>query len=57
VNDGGWKELACRRGIGNGDGLVDLGFILELWVLGFNRFELNGHLFPRNNVDAEVDVT
>ena len=40
----------------SGDGLVDLGFILELWVLGFNRFELDGHLFPRNNVDAEVDV-
>ena len=40
----------------SGESLVDLGFVLELRVLGFNRFELDGHLFPRNNVDAEVDV-
>jgi len=39
-----------------GESLVDLGFILELQVLGFNRFKLDGHLFPRNNVDAKVDV-
>jgi hypothetical protein len=38
-------------------GLVDTSFILELGVLGLYALELNGNLFARDNVGAEVDVT
>ena len=38
-------------------GLVDFGLVLELRVFGFDGLKLDGHFFPGNDVDAEVDVT
>lgn len=37
--------------------LVDLGLVLELGVLGFDRLELDGNLLAGNDVDSEVNVT
>ena len=34
------------------EGLVDTGFILELWVLSLNALELDGDLFTRDDVGA-----
>jgi hypothetical protein len=31
---------------------VDLGFIFELGVFGFDRFKLDGNFLPRNDVDS-----
>jgi hypothetical protein len=39
-----------------GEGLVDLGLVLELRVLGLDGFELDGDFLARDDVDAEVDV-
>ena len=39
-----------------GEGLVDLGLVLELGVLGLDGLELDGDFFARDDVDAEVDV-
>lgn len=39
-----------------GEGLVDLGLVLELGVLGLDGFELDGDFLARDDVDAEVDV-
>lgn len=36
--------------------LVHFGLILELWVFGLYRLELDGDLFARDDVDPEVDV-
>lgn len=38
------------------ESLVDLCFILELRVLGFDALELDGDFFAGDDVDAEVDV-
>ena len=39
------------------EGLVDLGLVLELGMLGFDRLELDGDLLTRDDVDSQVDVT
>ena len=39
-----------------GEGLVDLGLILELGVLGLDGLELDGDLLAGYDVDAEVQV-
>jgi hypothetical protein len=39
------------------EGLVNLGFVLELRMLSLDRFELDGDLFPRDDVDPEIDIT
>ena len=39
------------------ESLVDLGFVLELRMLGLDGFKLDGNLLARNDVDAQVDVT
>lgn len=39
------------------EGLVDSGFVFELRMLGFNRLELDGDLFARYDVGAQVDVS
>jgi hypothetical protein len=38
-------------------GLVDTGFILELWMLGLDTLKLDSNLFTGDNVGSEVDVT
>ena len=40
-----------------GKGLVDLGLVLELRVLGFDGFKLDGDLLAGDDVDPKVDVT
>ena len=40
-----------------GERLVDTGLIFELGVLGLDRLKLDGNLFTRDNISAEVDVT
>ena len=40
-----------------GEGLVDLGLILELGVLGLDGLELDGDLLAGDDVYSEVDVT
>ena len=40
-----------------GEGLVDLGLILELGVLGLDGLELDGDLLSGNDVNSEVDIT
>ena len=40
-----------------GEGLVDLGLVLKLRMLRLDRLELDGNLFPGDDVDTEVDVT
>lgn len=37
--------------------LVDTGLIFELGVLGLDRLKLDGNLFTRDDVGAEVDIT
>ena len=39
------------------EGLVDLGFVLELGVLRLDRLEFDRDLLARDDVDAEVDIT
>lgn len=39
------------------EGLVDLGLVLELRMLGLDRFELDGDLLAGDDVYAEVDIT
>lgn len=39
------------------EGLVNLGLVLELGMLGFDRLELDGDLLTRDDVDSQVDVT
>jgi hypothetical protein len=41
----------------SGERLVDTGLIFELGVLGLDRLKLDGNLFTRDDVGAEVDVT
>jgi len=38
-------------------GLVDASLILQLWVLGLDRLQLNGNLLARDDVGSEVDIT
>lgn len=40
-----------------GKGLVDSGFILELWVLRFDALELDGDLFAGDDICAFIDVS
>lgn len=40
-----------------GKRLVDTGLILELRVLGLDALELDGNLFPGDDVGTQVDVT
>ena len=40
-----------------GESLVDFGFILELGVLGLDRFELDGDFFTGDDVDSQVNIT
>jgi hypothetical protein len=40
-----------------GEGLVDLGLVLELGVFGFDRLKLDGDFLARDDVDSEVDIT
>lgn len=40
-----------------GEGLVDTCLIFELGVLGLDALELDGNLFSRDDVSAQVDVT
>lgn len=40
-----------------GQCLVNLCFILELRVLCLDRFELDGHFLPTDDVDAKVNIT
>lgn len=37
--------------------LVDFGFVFELRVFSLDGLELDGNLFARDDVDAEVDIT
>jgi hypothetical protein len=46
-----------RHADATSEGLVDLALILELGMLGLDRFELDRDLLARNNIDAEVDIT
>ena len=39
------------------EGLVDAGFVLQLWVLGLDALELDGNLLSRDDVGSEVDVS
>ena len=39
-----------------GEGLVDLGLVLELGVLGLDGLELDSDLLAGDDVDTEVDV-
>ena len=39
-----------------GEGLVDLGLILELRVLSLDRLEFDGNLLARDDVDAQVNI-
>mgnify|MGYP006976755015 CR=1 FL=1 len=48
--DKGNADTASKR-------LVDAGFILKLRVLGLDTLELDGDLFTRDDVSAEVDIT
>jgi hypothetical protein len=41
----------------SGEGLIDLGLVLELRVLRLDRLELDGDLLTRDDVDTEVNVT
>lgn len=36
--------------------LVHFGFILQLRMLCFYRFQFDGNLFTRDNVDTKVDI-
>jgi hypothetical protein len=38
------------------ESLVDLGFVLELRMLGLDGFELDGDLFAGDDVDTQVDI-
>lgn len=40
-----------------GERLVDTGLIFELGVLGLDRLKLDGNLFTRDDVGAEIDIT
>lgn len=40
-----------------GEGLVDLGFVLELRMLSLDALEFDGNLLSRDDVDSEIDVT
>ena len=40
-----------------GEGLVDLGLILELGVLGLDGLELDGDFLARDDINTEVDIT
>lgn len=40
-----------------GEGLVDLGLVLELGMLGLDALELDGDFLSRDDVDSEIDVT
>lgn len=40
-----------------GEGLVNAGLVLKLGVLGLDGFELDGNLFARDYVGAQVDIT
>ena len=46
-----------RNADATGEGLVHLGFVLQLGVLGLDRLQLDGHFFARDDVDPQVDVT
>jgi hypothetical protein len=39
------------------EGFVDAGLVLELGMFGLDRFELDGNLFTRDDVGAQVDIT
>ena len=39
------------------EGLVDAGLVFELGVFGLDGFELDGNLFARDDVGAQVDIT
>jgi len=39
-----------------GEGLVDLGLVLELGVLGFDGFKFDGDLFTRDDIDPKVNI-
>ena len=36
---------------------INLALIQQLWMLGFDRLEFDGHLFARGHVGAQVNVT
>ena len=38
-------------------GLVDTGFIFELWMFGLNALKLDGNLFTGDDVGSEVNIT
>lgn len=38
-------------------GLVNFGFVFQLWVLSFDVFQLDGDLFTRDDVCSEINVT
>jgi hypothetical protein len=40
-----------------GEGLVDLGLVLELGMFGLDGLELDRDLFTGNDVDSEINVT
>lgn len=40
-----------------GERLIDTSLILELRMLGLDRFELDGNFFARNDVGAQVNIT
>ena len=40
-----------------GEGLKNLGLVLELGMLGLDGLELDGDLLARDDVDPEIDVT
>lgn len=48
-SDKGDTDAACER-------LVDFCLVLELRVLSLDRLELDGYLFARDDINAEVDV-
>ena len=45
-----------RHANASSEGLVHLGFILELGMLGLDGLELDGDLLAGDDVDAQVDV-
>lgn len=53
----GTKPADKRDTNTTGKRLVDTGLIFELRVLGLDALELDGNLFSRDDVGAEVDIT
>jgi hypothetical protein len=35
---------------------INFGFVQELWMLGLDGFQFNGHFFARGHVGAEINV-